>query len=255
MAPGQGISWVRVILGGAVALTIATVLLALIGPLIAIQLYGGDHYQVPTDSMAPTLLTGDWVLAEPLDRGTVPPRGMVVFYKVPGNSGKIYVKRIIGLPGETVQVRGGAVYINGQRAMMEPMDDYVIKKRPPARRAPWPVCLNEPVEIDGECHQELWRETLPDGTSTVIINTHGKIGLASPGGAATPDDTPLFHVPGNAVFVMGDNRDMSIDSRYSDHGVVPLSNLLQKAWMIHSSLDKSSRFFHPRWDRFFRLVH
>jgi signal peptidase I len=254
MAPGQGISWVRVILGGALALTIATVLLALVGPLIAIRLYGGSHYQIASDAMAPTLLTGDWVLAEPLEQGAVPPRGAIVTYEHPQRPDVIMVMRVIGLPGETVQMRGGALYLGGQRAGMEHLDDHVIAKRPPARREPWPLCVNEPVEIDGACHQELWRETLPDGTATLILNTRGKIGLANLGDGRGGDDTPLFRVPGNAVFVMGDSRDNSADSRDPDHGMVPLRNLRHRVRMIHSSLDKSSRFFHPRWDRFFRIV-
>jgi len=255
MTPGQGISWVRMILGGAVALTIATVLLALIGPLVAIRLYGGSHYQIVDDAMAPTLLTGDWILAEPLEAGAVPPRGTIVAYEHPQQPEAVWVKRVVGLPGETVQMRGGALYINGHRAQMERLADRVIQKRPPARHQAWPVCINEPVEIDGACHQELWRETLPGGATELIVNTTGTIGLANLGGTPSGDDTPLFKVPDDAVFVLGDSRDISVDSRYRSHGMVPLSNLRHMVWMIHSSLDKSSRFFHPRWERFFRMVH
>ncbi len=155
--PGQGISWVRVILGGMLGLAIATVLLALVGPLVAIRIYGGSHYQIVDSAMSPALLTGDWVLAEPLDPGAVPPRGTIVAYEHPKMRDVSMVMRVIGLPGETVQMRGGAVYIDGQRVGMEHLEDHVIANRPPARRAPWPKCVNEPVEIDGACHQELWR--------------------------------------------------------------------------------------------------
>lgn len=250
----DGIAWGRVILGGALALGISTVLLALVGPLIAIRLVGGDHYQILGDAMAPELLTGDWVLAEKLEPGNLPPRGTIVAYEDPTAPDSSSVRRVIGLPGETVQVRGGVVYLNGVRAVMERLEDRVISNRPPARHAPWPKCMNEPVEIDGACRQELWRETLPDGTSELIINSRSKIGLAQFGGGDGLDDTKVFIVPENAVFVMGDNRDNSVDSRSPTQGMVLLSRLRHKVWMIHSSLDKSSRFFHPRFDRFFRLV-
>jgi signal peptidase I len=254
MGSGQGISWTRVILGGTIALAIAAALLALVGPLLLIQLSGGDHYQVRSASMAPTLLVGDWVLARPFEPGTAPPRGAIVAYQAPNQAGSVYINRILGLPGERVQMRGGALYINGRRAGMERLQDHVIPNRPPARYSDWPDCVNAPVKIDEDCHQELWRETLPDGTTTLVLNARGKIGLFQPGSRSAGDDTTLLRIPDDAVFVIGDNRDASLDSRHPDHGMVPFADLEHQVWMIHSSLDKSSRFFHPRWDRFFRRV-
>jgi len=262
MAPGHRIPWSRLVLGGLLALSVAAVLMTLVGPLLAVRVLGGGDYQIRDEAMAPVLLTGDWVLAEPLERDAVPQRGTIVVYRSPVDPGGILVSRVIGLPGETVQMRGGAVYVDGRRAEMEPMPDRVIRKRPPARRSSLPVCVNEPVEINGACHQEMWRETLPDGTTTLVLNTRNKMGLAkltntpvrtgqAPVGG---DDTPLVRVPGNAVFVLGDNRDHSLDSRVSQHGTVPVRDLLHRVWLVHSSLDKSSRFFRPRWDRFFRKV-
>lgn len=250
----DGISWGRVILGGALAVTVSAVLLALIGPLVAIRLIGGSHYQITGDAMAPTLLTGDWVLAEALEPDDAPPRGTIAAYDDPENPGRTLVMRVIGLPGDTVQMRGGVVYLNGERADMEQAGDQMISNRPPARHAPWPKCMNEPVAIDGACRQELWRETLPDGTSELVLNSRGKIGLAQFSGGDGLDDTKLFIVPANAVFVLGDNRDNSADSRFPRHGSVPLSSLRHKVWIVHSSLDKSSRFFRPRFNRFFHTV-
>lgn len=254
MAPGQGISWTRVILGGAVALAIAVGLIALIGPLLAIRLTGGDHYQIDGESMAPTLVVGDWVLASPIAPGTVPPRGAIVTYQAPDEPGTVNVSRVLGLPGETVQMRGGALFVDGVRAGMERLPDRVIANRPPDFHAPWPVCINAPVEIDGDCHQELWRETLPDGTTTQVLNTSGKIGLFLPGAGGVGDDTAPARIPDDAVFLLGDNRDAARDSRAPGYGPVPLAALKERVWLIHSSLDKSARFFRPRWDRFFRRV-
>jgi hypothetical protein len=80
------------------------------------------------------------------------------------------------------------------------------------------------------------------------------IGLAIPAGSANGDDTRIFRVPNDAVFVLGDNRDSAIDSRSQSHGMVPIHKLKYRVWMIHTSLDRSARLITPRWDRFFRKV-
>lgn len=255
MGEGGRISWGRLILGGTLALGIAAVLMVLIGPLIAVSLTGGSHFQVRDDSMAPALIAGDWVLAEQLRPGEVPERGTIVVYMEP-KSGvqQERIMRLVGLPGERLQMRGGALYIGGQRARMEQIGERVIAKRPPDRRAPLPLCLNDPVAIDGDCRQEIWRETLPDGTAQRVINSQHKLGVARLARGDSPDDTTLFRVPRDHVFVMGDNRDHAVDSRYRRHGMVPVENLRYRVWMVHTSLDRSARFLQPRWGRFFRKV-
>ncbi len=118
-----------------------------------------------------------------------------------------------------------------------------------------PLCINDPVKLNGECRQERWRETFADGTSTIVLNTRRKIGVAA---LSSPDkkfdDTGMFVVPGDHVFVIGDNRDIALDSRDKRHGLVPIHKLRHRVWMIHTSLNRSARFLSPRWDRFFREV-
>ncbi len=254
MGHGGRISWGRLILGGLLALVVAATLAVLIGPLILMQVYGGSNYRIMSDAMAPALLPGDWVLAEALFPGQVPPRGTIVLYEHPKNRGEDTVMRVMGLPGERIQMRGGALYINGRRATMERLEDRVIRRRPPGRRLPMPRCINDPVKIDGECHQELWRETLADGTSEIVLNTQRRIGVAIPAARKNGDDTAIYKVPGGEVFVLGDNRDRAIDSRFPRHGMVPIHKLQYRVWMIHTSLDRSARFLTPRWERFFKRV-
>ena len=256
MGEGGRISWGRLILGVALALSVASAVALLIGPLAANSLAGGSSYRIWDDSMAPALITGDWVLAEKLSSGRLPERGAIVVYDAP-TSGMRHerIMRLIGLPGERIQMRGGAVYIDGQRADMEQIGTRTIEKAPPGRGAPLPHCLNDPVEIYGDCRQELWRETLPDGTSQVVINSRHQIGLARLSGGDDGDDTAMFTVPKGYIFVMGDNRDQAVDSRSRRHGMVPVENLRYRVWLVHTSLDRTARLPYPRWTRFFLKVH
>jgi signal peptidase I len=254
MGHGGRISWGRLILGGLLALVVAAALLALIGPLVAMRFVGGDHMQIRGAAMAPVLLPGDWVLTEALVPGQAPPRGAIVVYEHPQKRGENQIMRVMGLPGERIQMRGGALYIDGKRARMERLEDRVIRKRPPGRRMRIPLCINDPVKFDGECRQQRWRETLADGTSAIVLNTRRKIGVAALSGPDNADDAGLIVVPGDQVFVIGDHRDNALDSRDQRHGLVPIHNLRYRVWMIHTSLDRSARFLTPRWDRFFRAV-
>jgi signal peptidase I len=255
MGHGGQISWSRLILGGMLGLAIFGTLAVLIGPLIAMQASGGGNFRVQDDGMAPTLLPGDWVLAEGLPPGQEPTRGAIVIYEHPQNRSETRVMRVVGLPGENIQIRGGALYVNGSRAAMERLEDRVILRWPPGRGLRMPHCINDPVEIRGECRQELWRETFADGTSDIVLNTRNKIGLAVSTNRGNTDNTMVLRVPKRHVFVLGDNRDDAVDSRNPSHGMVPIHNLHYRVWMIHTSLDRTDSFLTPRWDRFFREVH
>jgi signal peptidase I len=255
MGHGGRISWGRLILGGLIGLAVFGALAVLIGPLIAMQVSGGGNYRIHDDGMAPTLLPGDWVLAKGLSADQEPPRGAIVVYEDPRRRGEDRVMRVMGLPGESIQMRGGALYVNGRRAAMERLEDRVIPRWPQGRGLNMPRCVNDPVEVRGECHQELWRESLADGTSDIVLNTRNKIGLAVSAKSGNADNTVLLVVPRDHVFVLGDNRDDAIDSRTPRHGTVPIRKLRYRVWMIHTSLDSTARFIAPRWDRFFREVH
>lgn len=254
MGHGGQISWGRLILGGMFGLAIFAVLAVLIGPLIAMQISGGGNLRVHDGGMAPALLPGDWVLARGFALGEEPARGAIVVYEHPKRRGQNLVMRVVGLPGESVQMRGGALYINGRRANMERLEDRVIPRWPLGRGLAMPRCINDPVEIRGDCHQEQWRETLEDGTSEVVLNTQNRIGVALSTGANNGDETRVSRVPKGHVFVLGDNRDEAIDSRAPRHETVPIRNLRYRVWLIHTSLDSTARFITPRWDRFFREV-
>jgi signal peptidase I len=254
MGQGGRIAWGSLILGGVLGIGIAGALIVLIGPLIAAQVSGGGNYRIHDNAMAPVLLPGDWVLGMGFLPGEEPRRGAIVVYENPAQRGQSLVMRVLGMPGESIQMRGGALYVNGRRATMERLEDRVIPRWPEGRGLPLPRCMNDPVPVQGDCHQERWRETLPDGTSGVVLNSRQKIGLALSSKTENTDDTAVVRVPNGHVFVLGDNRDNAIDSRTPRHGTVPIRDLRLQVSMIHTSLDNTARFITPRWNRFFREV-
>ena len=169
-------------------------------------------YTIPSGSMEPTLQVGDYILVSkftygwsrhsiplspPLGEGRVlgmaPKRGDVVVFKKPNDGRTDVIKRLIGLPGDTVQVVGGMLRINGQPVPRQLVSTSV--------EAPWGEMM--PV---GQ-----FRETLPSG-KTYVTNSYGS---ATPGG-----NTGVYTVPAGCYFMMGDNRDNSLDSRF-DAGAIP----------------------------------
>ena len=252
MAHGGHIPWGRLIAGGLLALLALAAAGALIGPLVYAYTTGGGSVRIRTDAMAPTLLPGDWVLVEPLPEGVVPKRGAIVVLRAPGRQGETRVLRVVGLPGERVQVRGGVLHVNGSRAEMERVGERVVPKHPAGRGDPVPACLNDPVPIGGACRQEIWLETLPDGTSEPVINARGRFGVLAPGRGRGGDNTRIVLVPAGHLYLMGDNRDNVEDSRTL--GPVPLDGISGRVWLIHTSIERKGRLFRPRWERFFREV-
>ncbi len=254
MGDGARISWGTLILGMVLGIGIAGAIAVLIGPLVAVSLAGGSSFQVRDDAMAPALVAGDWVLAEKLEAGAMPERGDIVIYESRLGGGERRIMRVVGLPGERIQMRGGALYVDGRRADMERVGERVVDKLPPARRAPLPLCLNDPVDVGGACRQDVWRETLPGGTAFRVLNSRNAIGVAKLSERKGRDDTAIVRVPEGEVFVLGDNRDLADDSRDPRHGTVPVEDIGYRVWMIHTSLDRSSRYPVPRLERFFREV-
>jgi signal peptidase I len=220
-------------------------------------------FYIPSESMMPSLLKGDrlvvtkypygWSWVSPSFHvlphwggrflGKMPERGDIVIVTPPGQSDD-YIKRVIGLPGDTIEVHGGRLTINGKPVKSE--------VRPPAMV---PVDANVPCGIefsgfqvltkDGEayCRLPIVRETLPNGVTYDTIDLTSQ----SPG-----DDYGPIKVPADHVFLMGDNRDRSADSRFSlgppENGLggpVPWENIGGRAEFITFSLDGSSQLLNP----------
>ncbi|MGV3549114.1 signal peptidase I [Rhizobium sp.] len=176
-------------------------------------------FTIPASSMAPTVELGDYVVVAKFSYGysnfslplgenlpafsyakVGPARGDVVVFRLPADPSIDYIKRVIGLPGDTVQVKNGIVHLNG---------------RPLARE---PAGLYEIPTLSGE-KAEKFVETLPEGRSYTVM----EIEASSPG-----DNTPVFEVPEGHYLVLGDNRDNSNDSRFSV-GFVPEDTIIGKA--------------------------
>lgn len=189
-------------------------------------------FNIPSVSMAPTLMVGDYVFAAKYAYGygrysfpfapswisgrvfaADPEYGDIVVFRTPKDASVDYVKRVVGLPGDRIQMRQGQLVLND---------------RPVTR-----VALNEvfagSVCGSGGTRVRRWRETLPNGASYVTYDCIDSGYL---------DNTSVFTVPPGHFFVLGDNRDNSTDSRMSTFGFVPMDNLVGKVTRIFWSLDE-----------------
>jgi signal peptidase I len=181
--------------------------------------------------------------------GGEPQRGDVVVFRHPVN-GQDYIKRLVGLPGETVQVIGGVLHINGQPVQVQ--DDGIFEEvmtaQGPQRLRP--RCENGPVGEGGACLKSRQIETLPEGRTHAILNIARQ----------SSDDTPLYTVPAGHYFFMGDNRDNSTDSRVPQQaggvGFVPYENLIGRADRIMFSSAGTSMLAFWTWrsDRYFKGI-
>lgn len=181
--------------------------------------------------------------------GGDPERGDVVVFRHPV-SGRDYIKRLVGLPGDRIQVIGSVLQINDEPVKLQ--DDGVFEETY-ARQGPqrsYPRCENGPVGEGGACLKSREIETLPNGVSHTILNI----------GTTSQDNTGIYLVPEGHYFFMGDNRDNSSDSRLPQSaggvGFVPYENLIGRADRImFSSAGRSMLFFWTwRSDRFFKAV-
>lgn len=205
-----------------------------------------EPFHIPSGSMKDTLLIGDFIfvskssygysrysfpLGLPLFEGrklefSQPQRGDIIVFRPPSMPRIDYIKRLIGLPGDTIQVRGGVLYINGEEVKRERVEDYIEQ-------------MPEGFASMRVHHVPKYRETLPNGVSYYVLDD-------TPVGEV--DNTGVYTVPEGHYFFMGDNRDHSVDSRYLDKvGYVPAENLVGRANVIVVSVkeDKSILAF---WD-------
>lgn len=162
-------------------------------------------FKMSASSMLPTMTTGELFLVIPVDRPVA--RGDVVVFKPPGDKQVDYVKRVVGLPGDTIEMANGILRINGSDVTRAPVESFEVKRQDNnARDVPQYV------------------ETLPNGRRHLIIEMLGDKG---PG-----DNMPETLVPEGHYFVMGDNRDNSRDSRYPLVGFVPARNIGYFVWRM-----------------------
>ena len=224
-------------------------------------------FYIPSESMMPTLLVGDRlvvtkypygysylspslpVLPEMKGRlfGRYPTRGDIVVLKSPAEHVD-YIKRVIGLPGDTVQVRNGVLWLNGKAVTHHaesPIDVPVSANTSCDRFPQYKAQGAGGVEV---CRYPRVRETLPNGVSYDTID-------ADPN--SMTDNTPAYSIPQGFLFVMGDNRDNSADSRVAPEiggiGLLPIENIVGRADFITFSLDGSTEILNPAsWFRALR---
>ncbi len=253
---------------GGVVETIKTVVYALLIAGVFRSLFF-QPFWIPSGSMKDTLLIGDFLFVNKMAYGyskhscpfsmcpfegrilaSEPTRGDVVVFRHPVN-GSDFIKRLIGLPGDRIQMKNGVLFINEQPVKLEDVGtfDEVFAKQGPLGLLP--RCENAPVGEGGTCTKSRQIETLPNGVSHAILNIN-KNGFA--------DNTAEFTVPAGEYFFMGDNRDNSQDSRFAKAnggvGYVPAEYLIGRADRIMFSSAGRSLFYFWTWraDRFLKAV-
>jgi signal peptidase I len=243
---------------GGIGDTLKVIVQALLIALV-VRTFLFQPFNIPSGSMIPTLLIGDYLFVSKYAYGysdhslpfsphlfsgrilaSPPKRGDVVVFKLPRDGQTDYIKRVIGLPGDKVQMKDGRLYINGE-----------IVPREPISKAHTEDFYGRETDVP------TYRETLPGGVSHTIIEIQGDTGFN--------DNTGVFEVPDGSYFMMGDNRDNSTDSRVAPDqggvGFVPFENLVGRAELIFFSVGKGEpawAFWEwpwtVRWDRMLKTV-
>ena len=226
---------------------------------LVIRIFFYQPFNIPSGSMKSTLLVGDYLFVSKLSYGysrhsfpfglapfsgrvfaAEPNRGDVAVFKLPRDGTTDYIKRVIGMPGDEIEMRSGILFINGRSVPKQRVDDFIA------------------MEEDGVVRSTpRYRETLPNGVSYLVLD-------AEPRGAF--DNVGPYKVPAGHYFMLGDNRDNSTDSRALYHvGFIPFENFIGRAdfMFFSAAIDEGRRcsLFNPltwpgciRWGRIFTVI-
>ena len=181
--------------------------------------------------------------------GGEPKAGDVVVFRHPV-TGRDYIKRLIGLPGDKIQMKDGVLFINDIEAKQELVEPFVEVMEPQGPFGHRPRCEGQAVGDSGLCSKSRAIETLPSGVSHAVLNI----------GDSFTDNTAVFTVPDGHYFFMGDNRDNSSDSRVPQVrggvGFVPAKDIIGRADRIMFSSAGRSMLFFWQWrsDRYFKAI-
>jgi signal peptidase I len=199
---------------------------------LIVRTFAYEPFNIPSGSMIPTLVIGDYLFVSKFSFGysrhslpfslplfdgriafTEPERGDISVFKLPLDNKTDYIKRLIGLPGDRIQLKAGILHINGTPVKRRRIEDFITE--------------HGNVRTTRTAQ---YIETLPNGREHLILE-------ASDNGPF--DNTPVYTVPAGHYFAMGDNRDRSSDSRFHDVGFVPRENLVGRAEFLFFSIDGS----------------
>jgi signal peptidase I len=225
---------------------------------LVIRTFAFEPFNIPSGSMIPTLLVGDYVFVSKFSYGysgysfpffhppfagrvfgSLPKRGDVAVFKLPRDPSIDYIKRIVGLPGDKLQVKEGLLYINDTPVARARAEDFIDDSS------------------GGKIPTHQFLETLPNGLQHPILQ---------PVDNGPLDNTIVYEVPPDHVFAMGDNRDNSLDSRVPERqdgvGYIPIENLVGRAEFRFFSFDSNTPWWHVwqwpfaiRYSRLFTGVH